>query len=81
MAYRYQKHYTRDEARALLPQIKLWLKRIVQLRVQLEKNEQRLATLTEPGRDLGGDIVNSWLRTVADVKDCLLYTSPSPRDS
>ena len=53
MAYRYQKHYTREEARALLPQIRLWLKRILQLRGQLEKHEQRLAALTEPGRDLG----------------------------
>ena len=69
MAYRYQKHYTREEARALLPQIKLWLKRIAQLRAQLETHEQRLAALTDPGRDLGGEIVNNWLRTVADVKE------------
>lgn len=68
MAHRYQKHYTREEARALLPQIRLWLKRIVQLRGQLDKNEQRLAALAEHGGDLGGDVVNSWLRTVADVK-------------
>jgi hypothetical protein len=69
MSHRYHKHYTRDEARALLPQIRLWLKRIVQLRGQLEINEKRLAALDEPGRDLGGEVVNSWLRTVADVKD------------
>ena len=69
MSHRYQKHYTRDEARALLPQIKLWLKRIVQLRGQLEKHEQRLAALTEPGRDLGGEAVNTWLRTLTDVKE------------
>lgn len=69
MPHRYQKHYTREEARALLPQIQLWLKRILQLRDQLEKHERRLNALTEPGRDLGGEGVNSWLRTVADVKE------------
>jgi len=68
MPHRYQKHYTRDEARALLPQIRHWLKRIVQLRDKLEKYEQRLSALIEPGRDLGGELVNSWLRTVADIK-------------
>jgi len=69
MPYRYQKHYTREEARELLPQIRLWLKRIFQLREQLEKREQRLNALTEPGRDLGGEAVNSWLGTVADIKE------------
>jgi hypothetical protein len=69
MPHRYQKHYTRDEARALLPQVRLWLKRIVQLREQLEKHERRLDALSESGRDLGGDTVNSWLRTVADIKE------------
>jgi len=36
MDYRYRKHYTREEARSLLPQVRLWLKRIVQLRAELE---------------------------------------------
>src|SRR5205814_9728014 len=69
MPHRYQKHDTRDEARALLPQIRLWLKRIVQLRAQREKYERRLSALSEPGRDLGGELVNSWVRTLADVKE------------
>jgi hypothetical protein len=69
MSHRYQKHYTRDEARALLPQIRLWLKRIVQLRAQLEKHEQRLSGLSETGRDLGGEVVNTWLRSLTDIKE------------
>lgn len=69
MAHRYQKHYTLEEARALLPQIRLWLKRVVQLRSQLEKHEKKLEALSEPGRDLGGEAVNAWLRTVADIKE------------
>src|SRR5438094_8484250 len=72
MAYRFDKHYTLDEARALLPQIRRWLKRMLQLRAELEKHDERLQTLREPGRDLGGGAVNSWVRTMADIKEVLL---------
>jgi hypothetical protein len=72
MANRYQKHYTRAEARALLPQIRLWLKRIVQLREELEKYEQRLASLMQPGCDVGGECVNSWVRVLAEVQEVFM---------
>jgi hypothetical protein len=72
MAYRYQKHYTRDEARALLPQVRLWLKRIVQLRTELEKQDERLAASMSAGNDLGGKLVNSWVRTLVGIKEVLL---------
>ena len=39
MAYRFQKHYTRDEAHDLLPQVREWLRRMVQLRAEGEKFE------------------------------------------
>jgi len=67
MAYRFQKHYTREEARGLLPQVREWLKRIVQLRGDLEKFEKRLTGLMVSGCDLGGDSVNGWVRTLADL--------------
>ena len=69
---RFVKHYTLDEARALLPQIRRWLKRILQLRAELEKHDKRLQSLREPGRDLGGEPVHSWVRTMADIKEVLL---------
>jgi len=72
METRYHKHYTRDEARALLPQVRLWLKRIAQLRRDLEKQEERLAALMEPGRDLGGEPVNSWVRTMAELRQVFM---------
>jgi len=72
MAYRFQKHYTRDEARALLAQVREWLKQVFQLRSELEKLEERLSGLMTPGRDLGGDSVNAWVRTLADL-DTLLH--------
>lgn len=72
MAYRFKKHYTRAEASALLPQIRLWLKRIVQLREALEKHETRLGSLMQPGCDLGGETVNSWVRLLADIQEVFM---------
>jgi hypothetical protein len=72
MAYRFQKHYTRAEAGALLPQIRLWLKRMGQLRADVEKFEARLGGLMAPGCDVGGDSVNTWVRSLADLEEVLL---------
>jgi hypothetical protein len=72
MEYRYKKHYTIAEARELLPSVKKWLKRVLQLRDALRKQEQRLGALMEPGRDVGGDLVNSWVRSLAEIKSSLL---------
>lgn len=72
MAYRFQKHYTRAEAGALLPQIRLWLKRMVQLRADVEKFETRLGGLMVPGCDVGGQSVNTWVRSLADLEEVLL---------
>ena len=67
MAYQFQKHYTRDEARELLPQIRQWLKRIAHLQAELQKCEERLGGLMAPGCDLGGELVNRWIRTLAEL--------------
>jgi hypothetical protein len=72
MAYQYEKHYTREEARALLPQVRLWLKRLLQLRKDLEKKDEHIDTLMAPGNDAGGNLVNAWVRTLADIKGVLL---------
>ena len=72
MAYRFKKHYTRDEARKLLPSVGRWLKRLARLREALEKYDQRLSELMEPGRDLGGELVNTWVRAMADLKEGFL---------
>jgi hypothetical protein len=69
--YRYRKHYTREEARALLPEIRLWLKRIASLREMLEKYEQRVESLMKGGDAIGGEAVNSWVRTLAEVRHVL----------
>ena len=42
MEHRFDKHYTREEARELLPQIRQWLERLNRLRRELERAIQDL---------------------------------------
>jgi hypothetical protein len=69
--HRFDKHYTRDEARALLPQIRKWLEQLNRLREELEHFDKRLSGLTEQGYDAGGRMVNGWIRTLADMQEVL----------
>jgi hypothetical protein len=72
MARRFTRHYSREEAQALLPQIRIWLERLYQLRQEMDKMDTRLAGMLAPGADLGGTLVNRWIRTAAEMKDVLL---------
>jgi hypothetical protein len=71
MAHQFTKHYTRDEAKALLPQVRKWLQELEQARDNLLKYDKRLSALMEPGRDAGGDLVNNWARTMADFRGAM----------
>jgi hypothetical protein len=71
MKHRFEKHYTREEAQALLPQLRKWLKRLNELRAEMERHDKRLASLMHPGNDLGGDLVNKWIRTLAEMQELL----------
>ena len=71
MKQHFQKHYTREEANALLPQIRQWLARLNQLREDLQCCEKRLSGLTEQGNDIGGETVNNWIRALADMQELL----------
>jgi hypothetical protein len=69
---RFHKHYTREEARALLPQLREWLARLSELRAQQAKLDERLAGLLAPGCDLGGSLVSSWVRTLAEMQSLIM---------
>jgi hypothetical protein len=71
MAQRFSRHYTRDEARALLPQIRLWLKHLNDERVRVEKLDQRLGHLVQSGQDTGGHTVNQLIKSLANMKRLL----------
>jgi hypothetical protein len=70
--FRYRKHYTRNEARGLLPEVKLWLARILDLKAQLQKSDDRLTRLMSSGNDIGGEAVNRWVSIIAEIREVLM---------
>src|SRR5436190_219013 len=71
MTRQFRKHYTRDEARALLPNIREWLSELQGLRKKLSAQDQRIGQLLKGGNDLGGEIINNWIRLLAQTKKVL----------
>lgn len=71
MQNQFEKHYTREEANALLPQIRKWLAGLNRLRQELHRSEKRLSGLAEQGNDTGGETVNNWIRALADTQETL----------
>ncbi len=71
MEHKFKKHYTREEARALLPKLRQWLDRLIQLRADLEKNDRRIAGLMAEGQDTGGDLVNQSIKLLSEIKGLL----------
>ncbi len=71
MKHQFHKHYTREVARALLPQLRQWLETLDRLRRRLHKSDQRVSALMVPGSDAGGETVNQWVRTMCDMRALL----------
>jgi hypothetical protein len=72
MAYRFQKHYTRQEARRLLPEINDWLDELRRLRDRLAVLDQTLRPLLSGGADLGGRMVHEAFRAWTAFRETLL---------
>src|SRR4051794_4097052 len=68
----FKKHYTREEARQLLPQVRQWLAELDELRRTLHDCEEYLAKAMTPGEDLGGDRINRYVKSLAGVKEILV---------
>jgi hypothetical protein len=71
MKFQFRKHYSREEARALLPRIRQWLDSLDHLRRELASSDQRVTDLMKPGVDVGGPTVNQWVRTLCDMRGVL----------
>ena len=69
MPYHYQTHYTLDEARALLPQVRQWLQRLQAAMERFNQYEKRLRSLAQGGADLGGPTVNDWTRLMVEMTE------------
>jgi len=68
MPHQFSHHYTREEARALLPQLRRWLDQLRALRTELESRDRRLSRLMDRGHDVGGPLVNDWVRTMTEIR-------------
>jgi len=71
MIYRFKTHYTRDDARALLPQVRQWLKHVTDLRAQFGKQDSRVASMLAAGNDIGGEPANKWVKLLCEIKTVL----------
>lgn len=65
MKTQFNNHYTREEARALLPKLRKWLEEIQNLQRELIRYENQLDSLLSQGDDAGGNSVNANVRAVA----------------
>ena len=71
MAHRFKKHYTREEARALLPKLRNWLDALASSSAVIRETEQQLAAFFTQADAIGGEPVNHWVRAVAKVQSIL----------
>jgi len=68
MTHQFRQHYSRDEARALLPKIRDWLQELQHLRPKLADQDRKIAERLKGGNDLGGEPINNWIRLLAKTK-------------
>ena len=71
MSFHFSKHYTLEEARALLPDVRKWLAEIEALQEQLRLLDLRLSSLISSGDDVGGETVNTSIKTQAKLQGAL----------
>jgi hypothetical protein len=67
----FKKHYTPDEARKLLPQVIEWLTELQSTRDLLTHLDEQVGKALAMGDDVGGEVVNRYIRTLGKVKDIL----------
>jgi hypothetical protein len=67
----FSKHYSIDEARALLPQVRQWLTELESCQERLQALDEHVAALLKPGDDVGGEPVNQLIKTLAQCQQIL----------
>lgn len=71
MARQFTKHYTRDEARELLPDVSRWLESLNLLREKIATYDRQSESMLRSGDDLGGNRVNEWIVNTSEFKSLL----------
>ncbi len=65
---RFEKHYTVEEARQLLPDLRQWLNRLNLLRKKIALYDEQSGAMLRSGDDLGGNRVNQWISDYSEFK-------------
>lgn len=68
----FNKHYTREEARQMLPLVRQWLDELGRVRDLLTGYEERIAAALGVGDDLGGELINKNVKCLAEAKEILI---------
>ncbi|MEW6160815.1 MAG: DUF2203 domain-containing protein [Verrucomicrobiota bacterium] len=71
MDWQFTRHYTREEARTLLPKVRQWLEHLQRKRRQVEKIDDQISQLLASGNDIGGSLVNQQVKILAEMKGVL----------
>jgi hypothetical protein len=67
----FSKHYTIEEARALLPLARQWLAELETCQNRLQALNERVTALLKDGNDAGGEPVNQLIKTLARCQQVL----------
>jgi hypothetical protein len=73
MTFQFKKHYTVEEARELMPDIRKRVAELTHLRDRVTKADQRFTQLHATGCDLGGASVNEWIRDLCRMREVLVW--------
>ena len=71
MSLLFRKHYSVEEAREMLPQIRVWFSEINALTGRIHETDQNIAPRVKAGEDLGGKAVSQQIRDMTRVHSIL----------
>ena len=71
MQNHFKHHYTREEARALIPKVKEWLEELTTTKTQIDSLDRKLSKALGLGDDLGGAMVNKYVKLLVELRDIL----------
>jgi hypothetical protein len=69
---RFSKHYSLEEARALLPDVRVWLEGLDKCAERLKVLDKKVEALLDQGCDAGGKPVNDLIKTLTACRAVLL---------
>ncbi|HEY0455072.1 MAG TPA: DUF2203 domain-containing protein [Verrucomicrobiae bacterium] len=71
MGHTYRQHYTREQARALIPKVREWLQQLSIIRQRLAPTEKRVAQRIDIGEELGGPLINEYIKDLCRLRNIL----------